>query len=107
MAVGKRLPPPVPSSSPAPAVNGSGVGADRDGDGAGGKGETKDVRRKALYALSSAVRNYQPAMDVCAAELRRQGEAEHVGDEGNRIDATDMDAVDLVINGLKQKVTSV
>ncbi|KAI0193930.1 nucleotide exchange factor Fes1-domain-containing protein [Xylaria flabelliformis] len=66
--------------------------------------ETQKVRRKAVYALSSAVRNYQPAMDVCAAELRRQGQDEHVGDEGKTVDATDMDAVDVVINGLREKV---
>ncbi|KAI1076296.1 Fes1-domain-containing protein [Whalleya microplaca] len=61
--------------------------------------ETQDVRRKAVYALSSAVRNYQPAMDVCAAELRKHGETAVEG----KVDATDMDAVDEVINGVKQK----
>ncbi|KAI1124530.1 nucleotide exchange factor Fes1-domain-containing protein [Nemania abortiva] len=104
MAVGKRLPPPASASASASApaaVNGEG----RD-ERNSGKEEAKNVRRKALYALSSAVRNYQPAMDVCAAELRRQGESEHVGGEGSSIDATDMDAVDVVINGLKQKVPS-
>ncbi|KAI1463675.1 Fes1-domain-containing protein [Daldinia caldariorum] len=60
--------------------------------------ETKDVRRKAIYALSSAVRNYQPALDVAAKELRKRGEQVPEG-----IDATDMDAVDGIINGLKQK----
>ncbi|KAI5924278.1 Fes1-domain-containing protein [Camillea tinctor] len=63
--------------------------------------ETPEVRRKAVYALSSAVRNYQPAMDVCAAELRRKGE-----EVPSQVDATDMDAVDAVINGLKNKVAS-
>ncbi|KAI1391229.1 Fes1-domain-containing protein [Hypoxylon trugodes] len=60
--------------------------------------ETKAVRRKAVYALSSAVRNYQPALDVAAKELRKRGEEVQEG-----IDATDMDAVDEVINGLKQR----
>ncbi|KAI1193797.1 nucleotide exchange factor Fes1-domain-containing protein [Nemania serpens] len=95
MAVGKRLP-------QASAVGG-GEGDKKDEEE---EEETKNVRRKALYALSSAVRNYQPAMDVCAAELRRQGQGEHVGDDGKMIDATDMDAVDTVINGLRNKVTS-
>ncbi|KAI2623350.1 Fes1-domain-containing protein [Hypoxylon sp. NC1633] len=60
--------------------------------------ETKDVRRKAVYALSSAVRNYQPALDLAARELRKRGES--VQDE---MDATDMDAVDVLINGLRQR----
>ncbi|KAI6090923.1 Fes1-domain-containing protein [Hypoxylon rubiginosum] len=67
-------------------------------EGLEGAGETKDVRRKAVYALSSAVRNYQPALDVAAKELRKRGEAVHEG-----IDAADMEAVDQVIGGLKQK----
>ncbi|OTA61059.1 nucleotide exchange factor Fes1 [Hypoxylon sp. EC38] len=63
--------------------------------------ETKDVRRKAVYALSSAVRNYQPALDVAAKELRKRGEDVQEG-----IDATDMDAVNELINGLKNKVVN-
>ncbi|KAI0447533.1 nucleotide exchange factor Fes1-domain-containing protein [Xylaria telfairii] len=98
MAVGKRLP---PASS---SANGEEKGDDKT-NGAG-EGETQKVRRKAVYALSSAVRNYQPAMDVCAAELRRQGQGEHVGDDGKIIDATDMDAVDVVMNGLREQVPS-
>ncbi|KAI1763009.1 Fes1-domain-containing protein [Hypoxylon sp. FL1150] len=66
-----------------------------------GAGETKDVRRKAVYALSSAIRNYQPALDVAAKELRKRGESVQEG-----IDATDMDAVDEVITGLKQKAVN-
>ncbi|CAJ2508020.1 Uu.00g092060.m01.CDS01 [Anthostomella pinea] len=60
--------------------------------------ETKEVRRKAIRALSSVVRNYQPAMDVCAAELRRKGEP-----VADAVDAADMDAVDAVINPLRTK----
>jgi len=92
MALGERLPPAAPASD--------GEENKKGGD------ETDDVRRKAIYALSSAVRNYQPAMDVCAAELRRQGHTDHVGEDGKVIDATNMDAVDAVINGLKAKVPS-
>ncbi|KAI1192028.1 nucleotide exchange factor Fes1-domain-containing protein [Nemania serpens] len=98
MAVGKRLP-------PASAANGA-EGDKKDEGKEEEEEETKNVRRKAVYALSSAVRNYQPAMNVCVAELRRQGQREHVGDEGKMIDATDMDAVDAVINGLRNQVTS-
>lgn len=64
----------------------------------GNTGETKDVRRKAVYALSSAVRNYQPALDVAAKELRKRGEDVQEG-----MDATDMDAVNELMNGLKNK----
>ncbi|KAG8412754.1 hsp70 nucleotide exchange factor fes1 [Metarhizium acridum] len=63
-----------------------------------GAAEKEDVRRKAVYALSSACRNYQPAMDVCVEELGKRG----FGD-GARIDAFDMDAVDAVIHALREK----
>lgn len=63
--------------------------------------EKKDVRRKAVYALSSACRNYQPAMDVVSKELvKREGK------EADKVDATNMDAVDVVINGLRDKVSN-
>ncbi|KAI0810626.1 nucleotide exchange factor Fes1-domain-containing protein [Xylaria sp. FL0064] len=115
MAIGKRLPAPPSSSSSAGDTEAATAdegdkkkteeGGEENGKEEQGE-ETKDVRRKAVYALSSAVRNYQPAMDVCAAELRRQGHGEHVGDEEKTIDATDMDAVDTVINGLKEKAAN-
>ncbi|KAI1823178.1 nucleotide exchange factor Fes1-domain-containing protein [Xylaria intraflava] len=91
MAVGRRLP------SPSSSATADEKTAERQ--------ETTAVRRKTIYALSSAVRNYQPAMDVCTAELRRRGHGDLVGDGDKTIDATDMDAVDVVINGLKEKVT--
>ncbi|KAJ9143857.1 Hsp70 nucleotide exchange factor FES1 [Pleurostoma richardsiae] len=59
--------------------------------------EHLDVRRKAIYALSSAVRNYQPAMDAAAEELAKKGR------EAGKIDARNMDAVDDLINGLKEE----
>jgi hsp70-interacting protein len=59
--------------------------------------EHEAVRRKAVYALSSAVRNYQPAMDVAAAELKKKGHVDYT------VDASDMDAVDVVMNKLKEK----
>jgi hsp70-interacting protein len=66
-----------------------------------GEQEVKGVRRKAVYALSSACRNYQPAMDVLSRELGKRE-----GKEGDRVEATDMDAVDVVINGLREKVAN-
>lgn len=62
--------------------------------------EAEGVRRKAAYALSSAVRNYQPAMDVVAAELERGGQ--RAAGQGP-VDATNMDAVDEVMNQLKEQ----
>ncbi|VBB76247.1 Putative nucleotide exchange factor FES1 [Podospora comata] len=63
--------------------------------------EQEGVRRKAVYALSSAVRNYQPALDVCHEELVKGGHHEAEQKVG---DATDMDGVDRVMEGLKERV---
>ncbi|KAG7420365.1 nucleotide exchange factor Fes1-domain-containing protein [Fusarium sp. MPI-SDFR-AT-0072] len=60
--------------------------------------EHNDVRRKAVYALSSAVRNYQPAMDLFADELTLRGH------KTDKVDATSMEAVDEVVNGLREKI---
>jgi hsp70-interacting protein len=60
-----------------------------------GETEGKLVRRKAVYALSSACRNYQPAMDVFTSEL------EKLGGDGNKVDASDMDACDALIERLR------
>lgn len=59
--------------------------------------EQTDVRRKAIYALSSACRNYQPAMDACVDELAKAGH------ETPKVDAANMEAVDQVMNGLRDK----
>ncbi|KAH6652216.1 nucleotide exchange factor Fes1-domain-containing protein [Truncatella angustata] len=66
-----------------------------------GEREVKDVRRKAVYALSSAVRNYQPAMDVLSSELKKRE-----GTETGKVEATDMDAVDAVVDKLRERVAS-
>ncbi|KAK4148096.1 nucleotide exchange factor Fes1-domain-containing protein [Dichotomopilus funicola] len=55
------------------------------------------VRRKSIYALSSAVRNYQPSMDVVVEGLAKYG-------RGEKVDAADMDAVDGVIDWLRERV---
>ena len=62
-------------------------------------GEPSEVRRKAVYALSSACRNYQPAMDLLSEELAKTGRG------GDKVDALDMDAVDTVINKLREEAT--
>jgi len=64
-----------------------------------GEGEDGLVKRKALYALSSACRNYQPAMDVFTEELGKQGR------DGTKVDAGDMDACDTLIGGLREETT--
>jgi hsp70-interacting protein len=61
--------------------------------------EDKGVRRKAVYALSSAVRNYQPGMNVLTEELAKTGYG------GGEVDASNMDAVDGIISDLRQKAT--
>ncbi|RAL02792.1 Hsp70 nucleotide exchange factor FES1 [Aspergillus ibericus CBS 121593] len=59
---------------------------------------TKDtvpvVRKKAIYAISSAVRNYQPAMDEVTKSLPE-------GYSRDKIDAGDMDAVDALMDKLR------
>ncbi|KAI5862760.1 Fes1-domain-containing protein [Durotheca rogersii] len=97
MSLGERLPAEEPAADTAGGANGD----TKDEGGQREEEEAKDVRRKAVYALSSAVRNYQPALDVAARELRKRGE--HVQDG---IDAADMDAVDELINGLKQRAVA-
>lgn len=62
--------------------------------------ENKDVRRKAIYALSSECRNYQPAMDVFTVELAKRGR------NHGAVDAEDMDAIDVIINGLRDEASN-
>ncbi|ODM20419.1 Hsp70 nucleotide exchange factor fes1 [Aspergillus cristatus] len=53
------------------------------------------ARKKAVYAISSAVRNYQPSMD----EL-----VKHLPDgypRGEKVDAGDMEAIDAIIDKLR------
>ena len=61
--------------------------------------ESEGVRRKAIYAVSSAIRNYQPALDEAVKVLPKD-----FAPEGG-IDAMDMDAVDRVINRLREGST--
>ncbi|KAM0739358.1 hypothetical protein ACQRIT_007095 [Beauveria bassiana] len=62
-----------------------------------GEGEPETARRKAVYALSSAIRNYQPALDAAVEELAAAGHA------AEKVDATDMEAVDTIITPLREK----
>lgn len=62
-----------------------------------GENEGEQVRRKAIYALSSACRNYQPSMDALTKELGKLGRS------AEKIDAGDMDACDALIGGLREE----
>lgn len=55
------------------------------------------VRRKAVYALSSGVRNYQPAMDEASKHLPE----DIVGTE--KISAEDMDTIDGIMDKLRKR----
>jgi hypothetical protein len=65
-----------------------------------GENEGQGVRRKAVYALSSACRNYQPAMDVLTGELGKLGRS------GEKVDANDMDACDVLIGRLRDEASN-
>ncbi|KAL1837196.1 hypothetical protein VTJ49DRAFT_4168 [Mycothermus thermophilus] len=62
------------------------------------------VRKKAVYALSSAVRNYQPAMDVAAEELKKRGHGHDQHGQGETVDASDMDAIDAIMGYLRDQI---
>ena len=55
------------------------------------------VRRKAIYALSSEIRNFQPGLDAALRTLPKG-----IAPEG-AIDAGDMEAVDRVIEQLREE----
>lgn len=60
------------------------------------EGEKSDVRRKAAYALSSEIRNFQPGLDICVEELVKNGI------QVEKTDAADMEAIDKIINDLRE-----
>jgi oligoendopeptidase F len=55
------------------------------------------VRRKAAYALSSAVRNYQPALDQLHKHL-----PVHIATADEKLDASDMERINEIITKLKE-----
>ena len=57
---------------------------------------SEPVRRKAIYALSSEIRNYQPGLDEAIKALPENRRP------GKKVDAGDMDAVDQIIDKLKE-----
>ena len=67
------------------------------------EGEEVATRKKVVYALSSAVRNYQPAMDVVLGKLRMNAPS-IIGERNELVTASDMSAVDRVVGRLREKV---
>jgi hsp70-interacting protein len=55
------------------------------------------ARKKAIYALSSGVRNYQPGLD----EFVKLLPADYQPD--GKLEASDMDGIDNIINALREK----
>ncbi|KUL84605.1 hypothetical protein ZTR_08722 [Talaromyces verruculosus] len=54
------------------------------------------VRRKSVYALSSAVRNFQPNMDEVLLHLPAEYKT------SDHVDAGDMEAIDTILNKLRE-----
>ncbi|KAL8710520.1 MAG: hypothetical protein Q9220_004953 [cf. Caloplaca sp. 1 TL-2023] len=59
--------------------------------------KTEQVRRKAIYALSSGIRNYAPGLDALMQQLPQDMRPD------GKVDAGDMDEVDKIIDAIKQK----
>ncbi|KAJ8113653.1 hypothetical protein OPT61_g4260 [Boeremia exigua] len=62
-----------------------------------GNDETK-VKKKAITALSSSVRNFQPALDDAVAHVPAEFKP------AGKLDANDMDSVDTLINKLRESL---
>ncbi|PSK38037.1 Hsp70 nucleotide exchange factor fes1 [Elsinoe australis] len=60
----------------------------------------KAVRKKAIMALSSGVRNYQPALDEALKRLPSQFKT------SDQIDAGDMDAIDEIMQKLRDNAAN-
>ncbi|KAI9853622.1 MAG: hsp70 nucleotide exchange factor fes1 [Vezdaea acicularis] len=59
----------------------------------------QSVRRKAVYALSSAVRNYQPALDELIGLLPESA----LGDKkGEKVEAGDMESINSIMSKLRE-----
>ncbi|KAI9786898.1 MAG: hsp70 nucleotide exchange factor fes1 [Geoglossum umbratile] len=58
-----------------------------------------NVRQKAVYALSSGVRNYQPSLNVLLRLLPEQ----LIGRSAAAVDAGDMGAIDQIMTNLRER----
>lgn len=69
---------------------------------------SEPVRRKAIYALSSEIRNYQPALDAALKALQPEGlisprSKDGGQDSGGGVDAREMEAVDRLVDELRRR----
>ncbi|KAF3003072.1 hsp70 nucleotide exchange factor fes1 [Curvularia kusanoi] len=62
-----------------------------------GSDETK-VKKKAITALSSSIRNFQPALDDAMTHVPAEYKP------SGKLDANDMDSVDILINKLRESL---
>lgn len=62
-----------------------------------GNDETK-VKKKAITALSSSVRNFQPALDEAVSHVPADFKP------SGSLDANDMESVDILINKLRESL---
>ena len=58
----------------------------------------QDARKKAILALSSGVRNYQPNLDKAVEHMP----TEHLPQGNTKLDATNMEAVDGIMSSLRE-----
>jgi len=58
----------------------------------------KKVRKKAVFALSSSVRNFQAALDAAVEHVPAEFKPQQ------KLDANDMESVDVLINKLRESV---
>jgi hsp70-interacting protein len=58
----------------------------------------KKVRKKAIFALSSSVRNFQGALDEAVSNMPAKFKPQE------KLDANDMESVDVLINKLRESV---
>lgn len=57
---------------------------------------SEPMRRKAIYALSSEIRNYQPGLDEAVKSLPEDIRP------STRVDTGDMDAIDQIMDKLRE-----
>lgn len=58
----------------------------------------RKVRKKAITALSSSVRNFQPALDATISNMPDEFKPQE------KLDANDMESVDILINKLRESI---
>lgn len=58
----------------------------------------RNVRKKAINALSSSVRNFQPSLDAAVSHMPTEFKP------SEKLDANDMESVDTLINQLRNSL---